>query len=140
MSFSCASQRQASLVAPPPLFSLTDVNTYRLRIKTPQVEMSGVMMVKYMDNEWRGSLINEFGVKAFDFIVKKQKCRLLNTVSLLNRWYIRKTIERDLFFLFGKALQGEVEKGRRITYQPDGFFIITNERQHIDYIFQPMIQ
>jgi hypothetical protein len=122
------------------LFGPEQAGTYRVRIRTTRMEMTGILIVRYQDDAWRGSLINEFGIKAFDFIVKKQKCRLLNTVSLLNRWYIRKIIENDFSFLFGKEQRGGGAKGKSLTFQSNGMFTLTNERQHIEYIFQPMTE
>ncbi|MDR1918505.1 MAG: hypothetical protein LBQ65_02530 [Tannerellaceae bacterium] len=119
---------------------MADAGKYRIRIKTSQMEMSGIMLVKHLEDEWRGSVVNEFGIKAFDFIIKKQKCRLLNTVSLLNKWYIRKIIESDFSFLFERAPKGERVRGKSLIFHPNGAFSIKNERQHIEYIFQPIAE
>jgi hypothetical protein len=104
------------------------------------MNMTGILIVKPAGDEWRGSMVNEFGIKAFDFIVKKQKCRLLNTVSLLNKWYIRKIIANDLSFLFRAAQRGDVVRGKSLTFQANGEFRIRNEQQYIEYIFQPMTE
>jgi hypothetical protein len=102
------------------------------------MELTGILIVKHVDGEWRGSLINEFGIKAFDFIAGKQRCRLLNTVSLLNKWYIRRTIESDLSFLFRAAQGGEAVKGKSLISQAGGAFRLRNERRNVEYFFQPL--
>jgi hypothetical protein len=104
------------------------------------MNLSGILAVKRFGEEWRGSLVNEFGLKAFDFAVKKRRCRLLNTFALLNKWYIRKAIEGDLSFLFRATQEGKGPKGKRLSLLPDGTFRITNERQGIEYTFQPMTE
>ena len=76
------------------------LNRYQVSIQVGGNQITGICMLKKDDNSWRGTLINEFGVKAFDFIVTPKKCELLNTLSLLNKWYIRRTIADDLHFLF----------------------------------------
>jgi hypothetical protein len=142
-SLSCASTQRSSSVAVPlseNRFVMANAGKYRIRIKTGQLEMSGIMVVKRVEGEWRGSVVNEFGIKAFDFIIKKQKCRLLNTVSLLNKWYIRKMIESDFSFLFERAPKGERVRGKSLTFQSNGAFSIKNERQHIEYIFQSIAE
>lgn len=101
------------------------------------MELTGVLIVKHAGGEWRGSLINEFGIKAFDFIAGK-KCRLLNTLPLLNKWYVRRTIESDLSFLFRAAQGGEAVKGKRLTPQAGGAFRLQNERRKVEYFFQPL--
>jgi hypothetical protein len=126
----------ASLVLPAP----GHTGKYRIHIQSNRMNMTGILIIKPAGDEWRGSMINEFGIKAFDFIVKKQRCKLLNTVSLLNKWYIRKIIANDLSFLFRATQRGEMVKGKSLTFQSDGMFRIRNERQHIEYIFQPLTE
>ena len=76
------------------------LNRYQVSIQVRGNRITGICMLKKSDDSWRGTLINEFGVKAFDFIVTPQKCELLHTISMLNKWYIRQTIAGDLHFLF----------------------------------------
>jgi len=76
------------------------LNRYQVSIQVKDNHITGICMLKKSDDSWRGTLINEFGVKAFDFIVTPKKCDLLNTIAMLNKWYIRQTIAGDLHFLF----------------------------------------
>jgi hypothetical protein len=98
------------------------------------------MVIKYVPNslkdEWRGSLINEFGVKAFDFVALQGKCKLQNTISFLDKWYIRKTVESDFAFLLWDVAAGKVVKGKCLEQLPDGGFILKNEKRNIEYSFQ----
>jgi len=76
------------------------LNRYQVSIQAKGNHITGICMLKKSDEGWRGTLVNEFGFKAFDFIIMPKKCELLNTISLLNKWYIRQTIAGDLHFLF----------------------------------------
>ncbi|MDR2118489.1 MAG: hypothetical protein LBP25_03005 [Tannerellaceae bacterium] len=133
---SCAPVRREPLTGI--LSSLEQTGRFRLHIRADRVDMTGILAVRHPEGEWRGSVINEFGIKAFDFIVKDRKCRLLNILPSFNKWYIRKTIESDFSFLFRAAQQGDAVKGKSVSLQSGGAFRIKNERRHIEYIFQPM--
>jgi hypothetical protein len=122
--------------APPSsLFDTTRVSRYRTQVKVKEAEITGVLVLKYMDNEWRGSLVNEFGVKAFDFTLINGKCRLLHPVPYLDKWYIRRTIEKDLTFLFSNE---KVAGGNSLQVMPNGDLLLKNEKQSIEYSFQPI--
>ncbi|GHT28408.1 hypothetical protein FACS189432_06300 [Bacteroidia bacterium] len=118
------------------LFDTTKVSKYRILIKAKQAEVSGIMVLKYINNEWRGSLINEFGIKAFDFVAPQGKCKLKNTISFLDKWYIRRTVESDFAFLLWNAAEGKAVKGKSLEQLPDGRFILKNEKRNIEYAFQ----
>ena len=81
------------------LRDIENINRYQVSIQVRGNNITGMCMLKKSDEGWRGTLINEFGVKAFDFIVTSTKCELLHTISMLNKWYIRRTIADDLHFL-----------------------------------------
>ena len=116
------------------LFAKEQVNRHRMTIKTPKSELTGIMVLKFMDGEWRGSVINEFGIKAFDFVINNEKCQLKNTVSFLDKWFIRKTIESDMFFLFGSE---EARKGKSLTVDDDKISL-TNQKRKIEYYLHKM--
>jgi hypothetical protein len=139
---SCASTHRPPVGEPLPglLSDLEHTGRYRVHILSERMELTGILVVRHPGDEWRGSVINEFGVKAFDFIVKNQKCRLLNTLPLLNKWYIRKTIESDFSFLFQRVQRGGVTKGKSLQLQSNRVFRIKNERQNIEYTFLPMTE
>ena len=130
---SCASSRNA--ITDKSNFDTERVNEYRVQIQISQSELTGIMVLKYMNDEWRGTLINEFGVKAFDFISKKGKCKLQNMIPFLDKWYIRKTIESDFAYLLWEAQNGDV-KGKSITKLSNGEFILKNEKRDIEYLFR----
>ena len=107
-----------------------------MRIKTGQAEVTGVLIIKYIDDQWRGSLMNEFGVKAFDFAISKGKCSLLNVIPFLDKWYIRRTVESDFTFLFRDAPHGKMRKNKQLIRINDNAFMLRNEKRNIEYQFQ----
>jgi len=131
------------------------LNRYQVSIQANGNHISGICMLKKSDGTWRGTLINEFGVKAFDFIVTLKKCELLHTISLLNKWYIRRTIANDLHFLFeidnpdisfqkktirsineqDGSLTIRYQKKKSITRMPDNSLILNNIKRKIVYSF-----
>jgi hypothetical protein len=111
---------------------------YQLLIKTGTAETGGILILKYADGEWRGSLVNEFGVKAFDLVAPKGKCRLKNVVPFLDKWYIRRTIASDFAFLFWEAGRGKADGGKSIERLPDGTLLLRNGKRRIEYLFQPV--
>jgi hypothetical protein len=119
------------------MFDIGETSGYRVRIGAGQMEITGLLIVKYLHGEWRGSLINEFGIKAFDLVATEKKCRLLNAVPFLDRWYIRRTIESDFTYLFRDAPKGKAVKNKRLTPTGGGSFVLKNEKRHIEYVFQP---
>ena len=99
---------------------------YTIYIEMPKAYLSGVGILKNDGTRIVGSLFNEFGLSALDFTYDPVggKVKLLHAMPMLDKWYIRKTLRKDLRRLFERMSQG-ID-----TY--------TNERRHILYRFTPM--
>ena len=89
----------------------------------------------------KGVVVNEFGVTAFAFTynVVTGKVRLDDVIAMLDKWYIRKVLRKDLnFFLLNRAsTKGVNEKKRSLEISNDGDIIIRNQRFRITYTFSP---
>jgi hypothetical protein len=127
------------------------LNRYQVSIQAKGNHITGICLLKKSDDGWRGTVVNEFGVKAFDFIVTPKKCELLHTLSLLNKWYIRQTIAGDLHFLIeidnpdvsfqkktvrfeqNDLLEIRYQKSKSITRYSDNRLILTNLKRNIVY-------
>jgi hypothetical protein len=118
------------------MFDAGRTSGYQVRIRTEQAEVTGILIVKHIDGEWRGSLMNEFGLKAFDLVASERKCRLIHVVPFLDKWYIRRTIERDFIYLFRDAPKGKAARNKRLTRTGEGAFVLKNTARHIEYTFQ----
>ena len=99
---------------------------YNAYIEMPRSYVSGIMILMNDNNEIKGSLFNEFGVTALDFsyLPKKNKVKLHNVVTMMDKWYIRRVLRKDLAHMMVCLQKGET------AYQ--------NERHHITYKFTPL--
>ena len=99
---------------------------YDAYIELPRGYLSGVCIMRCAGDTLRGSIFNEFGVSAMDFVYdkRKERVRLLSVMKMMDRWYIRRTLRADLRQLFKSMNAGEGE--------------YHNERRHILYRFTPM--
>ena len=115
---------------------------YNLTMQVRGHEITGIcLMNKSADNSIMGTVINEFGMKAFDFIYDNGKIQLLNIVAFLDKWYIRKVLKKDLAFILSQIDKGVdfEKKPRKILFKPNGEVEVINSRYKIYYSFTPMI-
>ena len=125
-------------------------NTYPVVLKTPDNSITGLCILKKSGDEWRGTLINEMGAKAFDFIITDKKCELLNVISMMDKWYIKKTVAADLYFLFNvdnpnapfhqqleRFKQDEMKvvnyRKKQLLVRPEGAILLVNRRHNLQY-------
>jgi hypothetical protein len=81
------------------LLDKTKKNDFRISISTPKANITGIFIVKQIDGKWRGSIINEFGIKVLDFESSAEKCKLMNVISFIDKGYIKKVIASDIQFI-----------------------------------------
>ena len=98
------------------------------------------IMNQEIDAHIVGTIINEFGVKVFDFIFDNGKAQILNVIGPLDKWYIRKVLRGDFAFILSHIGRGEnaVKKKRRLEIMPNGDISVKNERFKINYLFTPI--
>lgn len=98
----------------------------------------GVCVMEKQDNDIKGSLFNEFGITAFNFVysVGNGKIKLVDVIPFLNRWYIKKIIKGDLKYLFDNipVVRTSESKGRRLEIADDSV-TLTNRKYNIVYTF-----
>ena len=124
---------------------------YQLTMQVRGHEITGIcMMNKSADHSIMGTVISEFGMKAFDFIYDNGKVQLLNIVAFLDKWYIRKVLKKDLAFILSQmdecgmwnvegGMRNVEKKPRKILFKPNGEVEVINSRYKIYYSFTPMI-
>lgn len=100
---------------------------YSAYIETPRAAISGICILVTDSAETRGSLFNEFGITALEFTYSRQneKLRLHTVLPALDKWYIRRTLRRDLRHLLHLIQQGDS------TYE--------NTQHHIKYTLIPLL-
>lgn len=99
--------------------------TWTAQITMPRSSLSGLCVVRIERDSLIGALINEFGVQAFDFHYDRisQKLRLQHLIPPLNRFFLRRVIQRDVrtfapYFATGRAFVHENRYGIRYEFSP----------------------
>ena len=120
-----------------------EIRQYNLLLEAGPHQISGICVMKMTSpTEVIGTVINEFGLTAFDFEYNGKKARLSNLPPFLDKWYIRKVLQADMSFFFSNLpKQKNVRKiSRLMTFSPDGEIYMTNIRFKIKYTFTPIIE
>lgn len=80
-----------------------NVRKFKTKIIYKTTEISGILICKKInDSTLAGGFINEFGIKWFDFTITENRAKLGYLFKSLDKWYIRRTFETDLYFLFSR--------------------------------------
>ncbi len=67
-------------------------------IEMGKAYLSGVCILKRDDATVQGCIINEFGISALSFTYQeeREKVKLHDVASFLDKWYIRKVMKKDI--------------------------------------------
>lgn len=100
---------------------------YTAYIEMEKGYVSGICILHREGDEVHGSLFNEFGITALDFTyhLEKKKVKLHTVMKMMNKWYIRKVLKKDLRQLMAGLQDGQT------TWK--------NERYHIEYQLTPLL-
>lgn len=81
---------------------------YAASIELKKGYVSGICVLLREEEGVRGCLFNEFGISALDFVYypEKGKVRLESVMKMLDKWYIRKVLRKDLVRLMENLQQG----------------------------------
>ena len=130
-------------------------NDYRITIGRGSMNISGIWVVRRMNETWRGTMMNEFGLKMFDFICTAKGCELRNVAVLANKWYIKKTIADDLQFILEidhpkykkgttahRSMTGDTltitDKNKMLQRFTNGEMAMYNKKRNLRYSFKKM--
>jgi hypothetical protein len=99
---------------------------YNAYIETPRAYISGISILLREGDQIKGSLFNEFGITALDFTYdpRRQKVKLHSVIMMMDKWYIRRVVRKDLAQLMICLQEGKTE--------------YRNERRRINYQFRPI--
>lgn len=111
---------------------------YAVAIAFRQASLSGICVVRDREKDVAGSVVNEFGIKAFDFVYDKQKRKLKvrNVIKALDKWYIRRVVNADLGVLFREKNSKRQLRHRRIYHEGDSVVALENTKRGIRYKFK----
>ena len=131
-------------------------NSYRIMLDRDKFNISGIWIVKHIDGAWRGTIVNEFGLKMFDFTCTANTCELKNVMAMMDKWYIRKTVARDVQFMLEidnqeyktgkKAVRSRNNDTLTIVYKnqiifqryASGEMVMHNRKRDLTYSFKKM--
>lgn len=114
---------------------------FSFQIETDKAFVSGLLLANEDDEVIYGSMINEFGVSAIDFTYfkKKQKVKLLNVVSFLNKWYIKMVLKNDLKFCLHILYNTPFDSRNKYDIVRNGDSVsIINNKHKLKYTFTPL--
>ena len=117
------------------LLPLNGRQQYSMTITARKAEITGICIIKTDGEGSRGAIVNEFGIHALDFMVSadRRKVKLLNVIAMMDRWYVRRVVKKDLRMLFNATADGKQGSGRTVTVEPDGTVTLTNTRYKLKY-------
>ena len=132
---------QLPCLAQEEVLDTAEIRQYNLLLQAGPHQISGICVMKMISpTEVIGTVINEFGLTAFDFVYNGKKTKLSNLPPFLDKWYIRKVLQADMSFFFSHFLdhKNATKISRQITFSPDGEINLTNIRYKIKYTFTPI--
>lgn len=99
---------------------------YNAYIEMPRAYISGIGVLLKEGEMIKGSLFNEFGITALDFTYdpKRQKVKLHHVIQMMDKWYIRRVVRKDIAQLMLCLQKGETR--------------YVNGKRHINYQFIPI--
>jgi|SRR5574344_185377 hypothetical protein len=129
-----------------PVFNFTNGEKveYGIILQFRDVQITGLCIMKLTEGNVAGSVINEFGIKAFDFVYLKDKNKIIlsNMIKYLDKWYIRSVIRRDWLFLMNAGTEEgkRVVRRRELLLTEEGNIELKNNKHKLSYTFNPLIK
>ena len=114
---------------------------YGILINAKDREISGLcVMDRSNEGNIVGTIVNEFGIKIFDFSYSHNKTRIQNVIAPLDRWHLRRIIRKDMHFILENisniTYDHDVVTGMRsMKKKTNGDVEIYNRRYKIIYTF-----
>ena len=89
-------------------FIYPDSSALRLQtqVQFKENSLTGITIAKLRNDTIRGVLMNEFGVKAFQFTIVDNSCSISQPISQLNKKHILRILEQDIAFVFAIQKNG----------------------------------
>jgi hypothetical protein len=115
---------------------------YSFQVETKKAAITGIFITKENAEIITGSMVNEFGISAIDFVYTKKtdKIKLLHVVSFLNKWYIKMVLKKDLIFCIHTLYDMPVSQKNKYIVSKQGECVsIDNSKRHLKYVFCPLI-
>ena len=99
---------------------------WNVELSFKKAAITGLCIIDTVEQQPRGAILNEFGIKMVDFVcMPNGKVKLYNLVPMLNKWYIRRVLRHDL-----QQIVPQLVTRDSLTYE--------NPKRHITYRFKPL--
>ncbi len=113
---------------------------YNVTIDFRKANITGICILKFdADGEIKGAIVNEFGIHAMNFTVSadRQNVKLVDVISFMDKWYIKKVVRGDLQYLFSATTDtlGKEQGRRKVERQDDKSITMSNLKYDITYNF-----
>lgn len=81
---------------------------YDATIEMKNGYLSGICILLHTEDGVKGCLFNEFGISALDFTYypERNKVQLDGVLKMLDKWYIKKVLRKDILLLMKNLQQG----------------------------------
>ncbi len=123
-----------NLQAQPLLLRGEEKAQWNFTLEKDEMTFTGLCIVKQVDGVLLGSVFNEFGVHAFDLKTKGKKTKVFNVMSMMNKWYVRKILRKDLNIL---TTDENINIGGNYDLvTTDTTLVLKNKRRNITYEFE----
>lgn len=134
------------LLPAPGIFAQTEPDKqqkreYAFELSTAKSGLTGVAIMREQGDSILGSMVNEFGVSAIDFIYikSKNKVKLVNLIGFLNKWYVKPTLKGDIRHCIATLYDLPVKPGKHYAVQcVADTVVIENKKRHLTYRFSPL--
>lgn len=106
---------------------------YEATIEMKKGYLSGICVLLNDAGIIKGSLFNEFGISAIDFAYdpKQHKVKLYDVIQMMNKWYIKRVLRKDLALLLENLRQG-ISEYRDEKYQINYKFTVLKNAEMIE--------
>lgn len=104
------------------------------------MELTGVCIIRTDGGGSRGTIMNEFGVNALDFTLSanRKKVRLQHVVAMMDKWYVKRVVRKDLQYLFSATASPQTKGCRTVVQAVDGSVTLENEKYQLKYSLKPI--
>ena len=84
---------------------------YSAMLEMKKGYLSGICILANDGEKINGCLFNEFGISAIDFVFfpQKKKVKLISVIKMIDKWYIKKILKKDLVQVMEILSRGESE-------------------------------
>ena len=110
--------------------SMGEEKTFRAKVSGFDQEMSGLLVVKKLDKEYRFVMVTDFGLKVFDLSLKSNaEYEFHHIMKHMDYEFLKNSLTLDMLMLLPIELNEEAE-----FYQKDDFVVYTPQKKMLYFV------